>query len=107
MNAYSACPPAHACGLGLQSSTFDRVVDKEGWPTKFEQLVAESQPIAPVFCPVCGAAQQSVKFGGMNVRWVLQVSMGAAESCLQGAEEQAQRFLVVLLVSACLPHLQI
>ncbi|KAL4423861.1 hypothetical protein ABPG75_001162 [Micractinium tetrahymenae] len=52
----------------LESSMFDRVVDKEGWPTKFEQLVSESQPIAPVFCPVCGAAQQSIKFSGMNVR---------------------------------------
>lgn len=52
----------------LESSSFDKVVEKDGWPTMYEQLVAERQPITPVLCPVCGTSQQSIKFGGLNVR---------------------------------------
>jgi len=62
-----------------QSSTFDKVIEKEGWPTKYEQMVAESRAIKPVFCPICGASKQAVKFGGQNVRYWACVAAAARE----------------------------
>ena len=56
-------PPSHP-----QGSQYDEIYEKEGWPTRYEQLVDERKPLEDVTCPVCGAHKQTVRFRGADVR---------------------------------------
>lgn len=57
------------CLLTLQSITFDRAVERDGWPTQYEHMVSESRALRHVFCPVCGAHDQVIRFPNKNLRW--------------------------------------
>lgn len=55
--------------MPLQSVTYDRAVEKDGWPTHYEHMISESRPLQHVFCPVCGARDQVIHFPNQNLRW--------------------------------------
>lgn len=52
----------------LEPSSYHWAVEKNGYPTEYEQLVSKKQYIEGVSCPVCGSQQQTVRFKGTNFR---------------------------------------
>lgn len=74
------CIHPHACAS--QSATFDRAVEKDGWPTLYEHTVSESRALRHVFCPVCGAHDQVIRFANKNLRWAATSGYGTnATNC--------------------------
>ncbi|KAI3432864.1 hypothetical protein D9Q98_010447 [Chlorella vulgaris] len=51
-----------------EAITFDKAVEKDGWPTKYEHMISESRALRHVFCPVCGAHDQVIRFPNRNLR---------------------------------------
>ena len=47
---------------------FAHAIAIDGWPTRYEQWVANNQTIANVHCPICGATHQTIAFKSRNFR---------------------------------------
>lgn len=77
--------PVAAVSTPQEPSSYHWAVEKNGYPTEYEQLVSKKQYIEGVSCPVCGSQQQTVRFKGTNFRCAPSTNLPAAVmSCAKG-----------------------